>query len=99
MSTLGKYSKAFPLSQLRQYSGWSEQSQNARRIRKEVNEQIEEVVRELFDDDYLYLQENFTVTDGIFLNENVIFSHVTPEWRDFCKNVLKWVPESAKNSE
>jgi len=99
MSTLGKYSKAFPLSQLRQYSGWSEQSQNARRIRKEVNEQIEEVVRELFDDDYLYLQENFTVTDGIFLNENVIFSDVTPEWRDFCKNVLQWVPESAKTSE
>lgn len=100
MSTLGKYSKGFPLSQLRQFSGWSEQSQNARKIRKEVNEQIEEVVRELFDDDYLYLHENFTVTDGIFLNENVIFSDVTPEWRDFCKNVLKWeVPDNAKASE
>ena len=96
MSTLGKFCKGFPLSQLRKFSGWSEQSQNARKIKKEIDGQVEEVVRELSDDDYLYLQENLTVTDGIFLNENVIYSEVTPEWRDFCKNVLKWeVPESA----
>ena len=29
--------------------------------------------RELTDDDYVYLQGNFTVTDGIFIDENMIF--------------------------
>lgn len=90
MSTLGKYCKEFPLSKLRQFPGWSEQSQNARKIRRENHGQTEEVVRELTDDDYLYLQENLTVTDGIFVDENIIFSDVTPEWREFCQNVLGW---------
>lgn len=90
MSTLGKYCKEFPLSQLRKFPGWSEQSENARKIRRENNGQTELVPRELTDEDYLYLQENLTVTDGIFLDENVIFAEVTPEWREFCKNVLGW---------
>lgn len=90
MSTLGKHCKEFPLSKLRQFPGWSEQSQNARKIRREHNGQTEEIVRELTDEDYLYLQENLTVTDGIFMDENIIFSDVTPEWQEFCKNVLGW---------
>lgn len=94
MSTLGKHCKEFPLSQLRKFPRWSEQSQNARKIRREINGQMEEVVRELTDEDYLYLQENLIVTDGIFLDENIIFSDVTPEWREFCRNVLGWeVPD------
>lgn len=47
-----------------------------------------EVERELNDSDYLYLQENFTVTDSIFVDENIIFSNVTAAWIDFCLNVL-----------
>ena len=33
-------------------------------------------------------RRNFTVTDGIFIDENIIFSDVTPEWIEFCRNVL-----------
>jgi hypothetical protein len=88
MSILGKFCKAYPLHQLRQFSGWSEEAQNARKIKKEVDGQTIQVVRELTDEDYLYLQENLTVTDGIFLDEHVIFSNVTPEWDEFCWNVL-----------
>jgi hypothetical protein len=40
--------------------------------------------------DYLFLQENFVVTDGIFLDENIIFDNTTPEWIDFCKNSLEF---------
>ena len=32
-----------------------------------------ETRRALADDDHLYLQENFVVTDGIFIDENIIF--------------------------
>jgi len=46
----------------------------------------------LTDADYVYLQGNFTVTDGIFIDENVIFDAVTPEWIEFCRSVLGYQP-------
>lgn len=88
MAILGKYSKGFPLEQFRRFPTWSENLQNARRIRKEVEGDTVEVPRDLTDADYLYLQENFNVTDSIFLDENIIFNNVTPEWIDFCLNEL-----------
>ena len=88
MSTLGKYCKAYPMAQLRQFAGWKEKAENARIVRKEVNGEMVTVIRELTDADYVYLQTDFTVTDGIFIDENVIFSDVTPEWIEFCRNVL-----------
>ena len=88
MTKLGKYCRAFQLSQFRQFAGWSERSENARRVTKEVNGEMVEVARELTDANYVYLHTNFTVTDGIFIDENVIFSDVTPEWVEFCRKVL-----------
>lgn len=89
MPTVGKYSKAYPLKLLRQYPNWTENPKNYRKIKTEINGEIVEVERELDESEYLYLQQNFTVTDSIFLDENIIFSDVTPGWIDFCRNVLK----------
>lgn len=89
MSTLGKYCRAYPLSQLRKFPGWVEKTDEARRVQKEIDGEIVEEARTLTDDDYVYLQMDYTVTDGIFVNENVIFNDVTPEWIEFCQNVLK----------
>jgi hypothetical protein len=91
MSTLGKYCRAYPLSQLRQFPGWVERADEARKLRKEIDGEIVEAVRTLTDEDYVYLQLDYTVTDGIFVNENVIFNEVTPEWIEFCQRVLKQV--------
>ena len=91
MSTLGKYCRAYPLSQLRKFPGWVERTDEARRIRKEIDGEIVESVRTLTDDDYVYLQLDYTVTDGIFVNENVIFNEITPEWIEFCQSVLRRV--------
>ena len=88
MPILGRYSKAYPLGQLRQFSGWVERPENARKIRKEVDGEIVEVARALTDEDYVYVQRNFIVTDGIFIDENIIFSDVTPAWIEFCQTVL-----------
>ncbi len=88
MTILGKYCKAYPLSQLRQFPGWTEKAENARIIRREVDGEVVEETRELSDEDYVYVQRNFTVTDGIFIDENIIFNDVTPEWIDYCRNVL-----------
>lgn len=88
MSIIGKYCKSYQLSQLRQFPNWAEKAENARIVRKEVDGEIIETSRELTGDDYVYLHENFLVTDGIFIDENIIFSDVTPEWIEFCRNVL-----------
>ena len=88
MPILGKFCKAYPLHLLRQFAGWQEKAENARTIRKIIEGQTVEVPRELTGSDYVYLQRNFTVTDGIFIDENIIFSDVTPDWIEFCRNVL-----------
>ena len=88
MTILGKYCKAYPLHQLRQFPGWIEKPGNARLIRRDVDGETVEVARQLTDADYVYLQRNFTVTDGIFIDENIIFSDVTPEWIEYCCSVL-----------
>lgn len=89
MPILGRYSKSYPLGQLRQFSGWTEKPENARRIRREIEGEIIEEPRVLTDEDYVYVQRNFTVTDGIFVDENIIFSDVTPAWIEFCQTVLR----------
>jgi hypothetical protein len=88
MKKLGKHCKSFPLQRFREYPGWTEDLKNARKLRQEIGGEKVEVARALSDTDYLYLQENFTVTDSIFIDENIIFNNVTAAWIDFCVNVL-----------
>lgn len=88
MSQLGKYCKSYQLYRLRQFSGWTEKAENARRIKEQVNGETAEIARQLSDQDYVYLHGDFTVTDGIFIDENIIFNDVTPEWIQFCRDVL-----------
>lgn len=90
--SMGTYCKAYPIRQLRQFSQWSEQTKNTRKIQQVVNSQTVEVNRTITEDDFLYLQENYVVTDGIFLDENVIFDEVSSEWIAFCKDILKFEP-------
>jgi hypothetical protein len=87
---MGKYCKAYYVKHFRQFDGWSEISANLRKEKKQEDGQEQETVRDLGDDDFLYLQENFTVTDGIFIDENVIFDQVTPEWEEFCAEKLQF---------
>lgn len=93
MAKMGRYCKAYQVIRFREFDGWTEASQNARKVARPVDgvelDGIEvEGPRPLTDGDILYLQDNFTVTDGIYLEENIIFDQVTPEWTDFCKNSL-----------
>jgi hypothetical protein len=92
MATLGKHCRAYQLSRLRQFLGWTEKPENARIERIEVDRDIVEAPRTLTGEDYVYLQNNFTVTDGIFIDENVIFDAVSPEWIAFCRDVLGYKP-------
>ena len=94
MATMGRYCKAYLLKQLRAYSGWTENAENARAEKQEVDGKEVEVRRTLDDDSILYIQENYVVTDGIFKDENIIFDDVTDEWTTYCQQKLNFeIPE------
>jgi hypothetical protein len=90
MSTIGRYCKAYPVEQLQEFGGWSDIYR-----RPEVGEQAAAGDGAATpENDYLFLQEDFTVTKGIFLDEDVVYDNVSQEWVDFCKNRLNFkVPE------
>jgi hypothetical protein len=91
MSEMGKYCKAYLAKRFREFSGWEENLQNLRQEKKvEKGVEVEEKRTELKDDDVLYLQENYVVTDGIFKDENIIFDKVDDEWKAFCEQVLEF---------
>lgn len=93
---MGRYCKAYPIKRLREFSGWTENQQNLRTEKVTVDGKEVETPRTITDEDFLYLQENFVVTDGIFIDENVIFDNVTPEWQEFCKSSLDFqVPQQS----
>jgi hypothetical protein len=84
MSKMGRYCKAYPISRFREYQRWAEKTENFR-IEKEAPGDVQAPEK-----NHLYLQENYVVTDGIFIDENVIFDDVNPEWVDFCKHTLRF---------
>jgi hypothetical protein len=101
MTTLGKYCKAYPIKKMREFSGWTERAENARKEKRQGADGTEvEVTRTLSDNDFLYLQENFVVNDGIFKDENIIYDQVTPEWIAYCNEVLKFeIPSYADTAK
>lgn len=88
MATLGKYCKAYPVAKLRQFEQWAEGVSHLQDEGADTPKTA--FARELNDEDVLFVQEDFTVTDGVFLDENVVFDRVTPEWKDFCKTNLQF---------
>lgn len=98
MKKMGSYCTAYQIQQLREFTKWREAGENARKENQQVDGREVMVARELTDDDFLYLQENFVVTDGIFIDENIIFDDITPEWIHFCETTLgAQVPAHASN--
>jgi len=85
------YARAYLLGDLRKFSDWREEKINWKDIdRADENGNS----RELSDDEVVFLQEDFTVTQLIWPGENVIFNRTTPEWIDFCTQELQFkVPD------
>jgi hypothetical protein len=90
MAKMGKYCKAYPIQRFRESKGWHENTDALRKEKQIVDGTEIFVGRQLTENDFLYLQENFQVTDGIFIDENIVFAEVTPEWIEFCKDTLKF---------
>jgi ankyrin repeat protein len=90
-STSRNYARAYLLGELRKFSDWREEKINWKEaIPADENGKS----RELSDDDVVFVQEDFTVTQLIWPGENVIFNRTTPEWVDFCTQELQFkVPD------
>jgi hypothetical protein len=99
MATMGRYCKAYAIEQLRKFPGWEEKIENL--APAENDEDGSQQPRTgLAADDYLFLQENYVVTDGIFLDEHIIFDRVTPEWQEFCAKELAFeIPDYKRFEE
>ncbi len=72
---MGYYCKAYKLQDLRQFSGWTESP-------------AAEGEGALSDQDICYIWDDFTVVRSPIQNKDVLFTAVTPEWRQFCQTVL-----------
>jgi hypothetical protein len=77
MAEMGVYCKAYPVSALAGFEGW----QPKLAVEPERLESGEELA-------YAFIQQDYTVTRGVFLGEDVVFDDITPEWRAFCETTL-----------
>lgn len=94
MAEMGRYCKAYLASDFAKYKGWNPDLANLRQPEADRPDQEPDQRTELADDDILYLQESLAVTDGIFLDENVLFSDDSADWKRFCEGTLEFaVPE------
>jgi hypothetical protein len=80
-----QYCKAYPLADLRRFSTWPAGAGGSGGAAGDGAEASagEEIV---------YLHQDFTVTQSIWHGEDVLFDQVTPEWKAFCTEVLKFAP-------
>lgn len=79
-----RYCKAYPVERFQEFPGWDTKNSSAVAESATPAKDGEEPAT------YLYLHQDYTVTDGIFSGENVVYEALTPEWIEFCKNVLKF---------
>jgi hypothetical protein len=100
MATMGNYCKAYLLKQFRAFPNWQEQAENVRpplQSGTQLDDATASIaVRSLTDEDILYLQENYVVTDSVFSDEYIIFDAVTEDWKAFCHQQLGFaIPDNA----
>jgi uncharacterized protein len=93
-----KYCKAYHLRDLRQFAGWSEDRINWKRQSTDSasNDERDQpgASEVLNDDDIIFVHQDYTVTQSMWHNENVIFNRVGPDWQEFCHSILSFkVPD------
>ena len=82
MKKIGKHCKAYSIEKLREFSGWKEKANESGKPDAHSSESPALI------SGCLFLQEDLTVTRGIFLDEDIVFDMVTNEWQEFCQSEL-----------
>lgn len=92
-----KYCKAYQLGRLRKYPAWKED----RVISKQNTQDAEGADRfnpsnniyvdsSLTDDKVVFIHQDYSVTESIWHNENVLFAGADTAWKEFCTEILKF---------
>jgi hypothetical protein len=84
MPNMGRYCKAYPLNRVEEWPLWKAKMRP--RIESAQADNDETSL------EYVFIQENYTVTVGIFLDEEILFDDITPEWKEFCETNLGFQP-------
>lgn len=91
--TSREYCKAYYLKDLRQFPGWpanhQASSKEAPSAATGSNGNNGEAALE-DEEEVAFLHSDLTVTKSMWREVDVIFDQVTPEWKQFCENVLKF---------
>ena len=86
------YCKAYYLEELRRFPQWTESRINWKEKTDFDSDETDE--KDFADSDVVFIHQDFTVTESMWHDENVIFNQVTPEWEAFCANMLQFkVPD------
>jgi len=81
-----RYCKAYHLKDLKQYPAWSESRINWKE--KKDGKEADQSDGAFTDDKIVFIHQDFTVTESMWHNENVIYNQVDEPWREFCSNSL-----------
>lgn len=79
-----EYCTACLLSELSRFPGWTAGVKGGTRANNNGDEGSGAA------EEHLFLHQDFTVTSSMWHGEDVIFDRVTPEWKEFCAEVLKF---------
>jgi hypothetical protein len=79
------YCKAYHLEELRKYPAWSENRINWKETPGDGNGDIG---HGFTDDKIVFIHQDFTVTESMWHNENIIFNRGDSDWEKFCVNTL-----------
>lgn len=91
MARMGSYCRAYYARDLAAFAGW-------RPDLSQLRPGAEGSRLTLVADDILYLQEDFRVTDGVYLDEHVVFADAGADWREFCAATLGFAPPAAEEA-
>jgi hypothetical protein len=83
------YCKAYHLRDLRRFPQWTE-SRIDWKDKEDEEEASADGDKEFSDDDIVFIHQDFTVTQSMWHDENIIFNAVTPAWKEFCQSELEF---------
>ncbi len=87
---LRQYCKAYLLADLRRYPGWPASHAHGSNGHNGNGAQPPAAA----DEEIAFLHQDYTVTQSMQHDEDVLFAEVTPEWQAFCADELKFrVPD------
>ncbi|HKV91965.1 MAG TPA: hypothetical protein VJW20_05400 [Candidatus Angelobacter sp.] len=93
MAEMSNYCRAYRAEELRQFPGWRENTAPMK-VHKDSPAETgpASTSAETGNSFYFFVHEDFTVTAGVFHDQDIAFNTVTKEWKTFCVDQLKFEP-------